>query len=417
MMSQRCRLGLLGLACITPFTAPRAQVLDQVFPQGVPGYGTAPGVTVLSRLHPEFDSRGIHYGGLTISPDISIGAGYDSDPNGVAAPSAIGLLQPSLRIEDPILGLGAYASGSFSQYPRDPSQNTRNLTAGIGLDIPLGPDTLTMGGAHLVIDETALGLDSIALTAPAKISVNDFRATSKINLGMLEITPGFGVTSEAFGAALLNNVLLSQTYQNRTVLHQSLQLVADPSGVLDYTMLFRVNEAHYAAPLADGAAADSTTVESLAGISTRASGLWHARILAGIAHRIFADRVTPSQTTPVIELGLDWMPDELTSLDLGITRSIDLSTASGLISSTLTTVDLAMAEEYFRNLILTGELIGQHAQGNGVNQTLYAAKAGMTLHLSREFSVSAHYQFEDTTGVLGRTVHDNLVTAAIEWTP
>lgn len=400
-----------------PLAAPRAQVLDQIFPQGVPGYGAMPGVTVLSRLHPDFASRGISYGSFTLLPDLSAGLGYDSHPNGVAAASPTAFLQPSLRVENPILGLGAYISGAFSQYSRDSNQDTRNLTAGAGFDLPLGQETLTMAAAHLLIDETALGLDSIALSAPARIAVNDFRAMSRIDLGIVEVTPGFGVTSEEFGSALLNGVLLPQSYQNRVILHQSMKLIAKPHGILDYTMLFRVNEARYAAPLANGPLADSTTVETLAGIATSGSSLWHARLLAGLAHRSFADARISSRTTPVIEMGLGWMPDELTSLDVLIARRIDLSTASNPLSSTLTTADLAVAEEYLRNLILTGEIIGQRTEGGGANQTLYAIKAGMILHLSREFSLSAQYQFEDTSGIPGHNPHDNLVTAALEWTP
>ncbi len=414
----------------------RAQVLDEVFPPGVPGYGATPGVTVLSRLHPEFTRRGVDYGALTIMPSLSAGGGFESSPNGVAAASASGVFTPSLRIADPLLGLGAYASGTFNRYAADPGQNTSDLTTGIGLAMPFGANTVTAGAAHLIIDETALGLNGLdvgtaTLAAPVKVSVNDFRAKASFDLGMIEVTPGLGATGERFGSASSDgtqsgavqfNAALPLSDQNRVVLHQSLALTAKPPGILDYTLLLRADEARYATPLANAAYENSTTAESLAGIATDTGGLWHARLLAGLAHQVFAGGITPSRTTPVIEFGLGWMPDELTALDLTVARRIDLSTATGALASTLTTGDVAIAEEYLRNLILTAELTAQNSQGGeGVgaeaHQRVIDARAGFIWRLSRETSVTADYRYETKSGTLARPAHDNLITMAVQWTP
>ena len=45
----------------------RAELLSDYFPAGVPGYGTAPGVTVASRARPEFDPPGVRAGSLPCS--------------------------------------------------------------------------------------------------------------------------------------------------------------------------------------------------------------------------------------------------------------------------------------------------------------------------------------------------------------
>jgi hypothetical protein len=411
----------LGLLVAAPLTMARAQVLDEVFPQGVPGYGATPGVTVLSRLHPDFMSRGIDYGALTVLPGLSVGGGYDSNPNGVAPPSAAATVTPSLRIADPLLGLGAYASGSVNRYAADPSQDTGNLTTGIGLDLPFGADSVTLGAAHLAIDETVLGIGTAALAAPVKVSVNDLRAKADFNLGMIEVTPGLGAEGERF-AGSPQAAGLPLANENRTLLHQSLALTAKPPGILDYTVLLRADEAQYAAPSAGSSSGDSTTLEGLAGIATDTGGLWHARLLAGLAHQSFAEAPLSSRTTPVIEFGLGWMPDELTALDLTFARRIDLSTAAGALASTLTTADFAMAEEYLRNLILTAELSAQSSQGNQgpgspVHQQVIDAEAGFVWHLSREISLTGQYRYETTSGTLVRPAHDNLVRMAIEWTP
>src|ERR1700693_2842098 len=57
----------------------RAELLPSYFPAGVPGYGEAPGVTVASRLRPDFDPPGVRVGSFLLHPQWAEGLGYDSN--------------------------------------------------------------------------------------------------------------------------------------------------------------------------------------------------------------------------------------------------------------------------------------------------------------------------------------------------
>jgi hypothetical protein len=70
---------LCGLAvgvfavCAVAYGSLRAELLSTYFPTGVPGYGAAPGVTVLSRARPEFDPLGVRAGSFMLYPKLEEG--------------------------------------------------------------------------------------------------------------------------------------------------------------------------------------------------------------------------------------------------------------------------------------------------------------------------------------------------------
>ena len=78
----------LLIGCLIPCGGARAQWLTSYFPQGVPGYDTGPGVTVLSRTRPEYDPLGMHAGDALIKPVLAESLGYDDNLFG--APRARG---------------------------------------------------------------------------------------------------------------------------------------------------------------------------------------------------------------------------------------------------------------------------------------------------------------------------------------
>ena len=51
----------------------------ELFPAGVPGYGEAPGVTVASRVRPDFDPPGVRVGSFLLRPRWAEGLGYDNN--------------------------------------------------------------------------------------------------------------------------------------------------------------------------------------------------------------------------------------------------------------------------------------------------------------------------------------------------
>src|SRR5450631_4820785 len=66
-------------ACAIAYGGVHAELLSSYFPTGVPGYGTAPGVTVASRERPDFDPLGMRLGSFVLHPQVEEGLGYDDN--------------------------------------------------------------------------------------------------------------------------------------------------------------------------------------------------------------------------------------------------------------------------------------------------------------------------------------------------
>src|SRR3954447_21210608 len=69
-----------ALAC----SGVQAELLSTYFPAGVPGFATEPGVTVRSRLRPEYEHAGSRLGSFALRPQLDQGWGYDSNVFGGA---------------------------------------------------------------------------------------------------------------------------------------------------------------------------------------------------------------------------------------------------------------------------------------------------------------------------------------------
>src|SRR5690348_11449671 len=70
-----CLTALGALAC----GGVRAQLLADYFPEGVPGYGTAPGVTVASRARPDYDPPGVRVDSFVLHPGMDESLGYNNN--------------------------------------------------------------------------------------------------------------------------------------------------------------------------------------------------------------------------------------------------------------------------------------------------------------------------------------------------
>lgn len=195
--------------------------MDALLPPGIPGFGAAQGVTILSRQHPEYESQGITIDGLNLSPAVTAGAGYDSAPNGAATGAAVLNFDPSLLVEDRQLGFGAYAAGAVSQYPNQDSQNTAGYTAALGERVVLPQHSITLAFARLRAQETGFALGALAFSKPVAFTVTALRGADEFATGMFTFKPELSATNTAFP---------SLPEEDRTDYRQGLTIVFSDGG-------------------------------------------------------------------------------------------------------------------------------------------------------------------------------------------
>ena len=137
------RIAAVIAGCAIAFGGVRAELLSSYFPAGVPGYGTAPGVTVASRERPDFDPLGFRLGGFVLKPQLTEGLAYDNNVFGGTDRIGSWILgtHPSLLVNSNWSrdSLGGYLGVDDLRYLDQPQQSRTDWTASVGGTLAVGP--------------------------------------------------------------------------------------------------------------------------------------------------------------------------------------------------------------------------------------------------------------------------------------
>ena len=377
--------------------------LDSLLPVDVPGYGSIPGVSILSRVQPEYAPVGINYGSLSFAPVIDAGGGFDSNPNGIAGDSGVLNLRPSLLATDVRLGFGAYAAGDFSNYPKASVQNTAGYTVALGEEALLPRETLILSAALVGTQETGFGFNALTLSAPVDATVKDLRGSDEFVLGMLTLTPRVSVSNYNFAG---------YSFQNRTDYRQSLTAEFTPGGPARFVTLLQATESQY-----QDHVFNANTYDALAGVADQATGLWQFRLLGGIATRQPA--VGSSLAAPIVEASLSWMPSGIDSVSFDLAREIDDPDQESAEGYTVSEAGISLAHEYLRNVIITGSGKIGHAVyfDSPLVETLFNVLTEINWHLNRALAVNASYAFNDRQANDLPAANEHIITMGVTWTP
>jgi len=395
---------LLAPACLAAATHGAAALeLDTLLPSSVPGFGAAPGVSILGRLHPEYQSLGINLGGVSLSPQLQAGAGYDSAPNGTAGGSPFGRLTPSLTVTDQALGLGAYVAGAAEQEFDEPAENTAGYTLALGERAQYAADVFSAGLAQLRLQETGFALNTFAPGKPVSVTATEIRLGDTRDLGMFTITPEFSIDQARFAGLAA---------EDSTNYHQGLTIEFSSGAPARFVTYLHATETQVR-----NASLNANTYEALFGFADTADDLWDLRLLAGFAARDPA--VGDILMAPVLEASLDWMPGDLDSLSFSIEREIDDPEQESANGYTLTGATFSIAHEYLRNVIMTGSFHAEHAAyfSTPLEETIFNAEAAITWHLNRAVALAADYQFNDRQANFLSAANENVFTCNVIWTP
>jgi hypothetical protein len=375
--------------------------LDSLLPSGIPGFGNFPDMTVTSRLKCCDQTQGIEFAGVTISPSISAGLGYDSAPNGAAGGSAAFNFAPSILIADKTIGLGAFAGLQANSYPQNSVQGGSNYTIGIGEKAVLPQNTFNFAAALLRSQQTGFALEPAPTPAATSLTGTALRASDDFARGMIIITP------ELSYIRATSNTAAGQS-ATETAAGARLQII--PDGVLH--IIAYVHATHLAYSAAGQNGWDYT---GLAGIADDEEGLWNFRLLGGFTARVPATGA--AVTLPVIEAAADWLPDDLTSLEFSAAHEIDDPDRIDTASYTITEAKLRITHEYLRNIILTAGASVTHAAffATPLIETITQTDAAIAWRLNSFLKLSADYEFNDRQANHLRAANEHVATLSLAW--
>jgi hypothetical protein len=413
--SRKRKTALAALLLLAP-TA-QAQSIGDLLPIAVPGFAIAPGVTALSRLHQSNQVNGIKFGifpdDLIIYPSVTAGAGLDTAPSPGQSATAITSAQPAVRITDAALGLVAFASADISRYPADATANATDITAGLGLAVPIGAATVTLGAARIMTQETALGTVQSGAAAPFGVALTEERSALRLPLGAFDLTTRI----------TLSDAALSRTggdapvpFRNRADFDASSELATATGGVLRLLTQVNLSATHYTGALFGAELSNATSIGWVGGVETAATGVVRLRAVAGMAYQQFA---APSSASiiPIGSIGLGWTPDGLISAEFDVSRQTGADTTLGTQGTPVTSAHGVVANEFTRDTVLRASLDARTGTVVGHQAREIDLAVGATWHWSRQFALVPSLSDAIRHNVPGSAPHEARAMLSLTWAP
>jgi hypothetical protein len=399
MRNGREWLVAICLLCSTP--GAQAQLLDQLFPEGVPGYGTEQGVTVRSRTRPDSEPLGIHLDSLMIRPLLGVSTGYND--NVLGGPAHRGaweiITQPSVLMgtENSLGSTGLFFSGNDVRYLGESSQNRTDGTAFVGGTINLGRDKLTIGGGYLAQHEDRTALDALPTDEPVAYSVENLRVSYAAALGRVTATPSIELNRWRFDNTTVFGVPVRESARNRSTAQAGMTLRYGWMSGRDLLWVNRVVTTHYDSPAAGVPTNNSNAWQTLVGVDYDDDTVWRYRLLGGVEYRQAAAAAVASQTTGIAEAEVTWSPTGMTTLRAAASRGVEDAAQTGLSSFTYSSVQLTVDHELLRNLLLNASATVRQAKFNqtGGQQIGAGFGTGATWLINRNVRLSLTYDFTD----------------------
>lgn len=405
--------GLAALVSALAMTQAGAQVLNTLFPEGVPGYGTQPGVTVLSRLRTDHDPAGIREGAFRLFPQLETTLGYDDNVMGGTSKkgSWVASTRPSLLLSSDWSrdAFGAYVALSDTRYPDQAAQGRTDGTVALGGSVDVGQDRLTLAGSYVATHQDRAQLDALPTDRPVGVTIADARVEYAIRSGRFVWTPHIAFAHWTYGNTTIMGAPVSQSYRNRDVLTGGMTLRYELAPLRNLVLVARATRQAYTSPGVTQPAPDSTGLRLLAGLDYDDNAVWRYRLLFGIESRRFSNSAYRPHTGFTAEGELVWNPTGLTTIRATLLRGLEDAAQEGVAGFTYTAARIRIDHELTREILLHATAGLQEAvflQGGG-RQSGYAFGAGITWLINRSARLSATY---DGSGIQGAASGINPIT-------
>jgi hypothetical protein len=426
---------LLAATMLTWAGSARAQTTtDAYFPTGDTGYDQQLGVTVLSRLRPEYDAPGIHLGGFTIRPNLdqtifdnsNVNGGSDSEPSSRSwgsqtAASVSGQSDWSRN------SLAATVGVDHFQFFGLPSESYTDYNIGLSAGYTIGDNPLTASYSHQSYHELGTSIGTVQSETPQLNQTDSGELSYTFETGRFSFTPTLDFSAYRLGDITQNGVTQSQSYLDRDVVAGGVvtrYALTDKSHLL---FVVRGVDSIYNQTAAGQPSDNSTSELFLTGLDFQAESVWRYSLLVGVENRSFAASQYATETAPIAAATVVWTPTGVLTLTGTASRSIEDPTSAGTNGYVLNQARLVVDYELLRDVLLQARGGVQYAQYlQSGNQTNYSIGAGVTWLINRNLRLSLNEDYttqssaDSTSGNEDQLIadqsgayHQNLVEATL----
>jgi len=381
-----------------PFFA-HGQPIDVYVNSLVQGLGDQPGVTVGSRLHPDYDPTGIHAGLLTVLSSLDETIGYDDNVTGTPVGHGSPRIETNAKLNATVAtndsSLSTILSLDDIEFTKLSDQSYTNWNAGLFATHHFGHDELTFSATHNNQNQTPRDLDLPQLDHPIAYRFDDLKTDYTITEGHLQVQPVMDLQFYNFDNGRVLGVPYAQSYRDRTVYFPSISATYEFADRRRIVLVFRDANALYYNGLAGQPKQNFNDFSLLAGLSYDLDGVIGFRLLGGYEERDFLSHSYKTIKAPIVEGSVTWTPSGLTTVTGTVSRTIEDSAADDTVATTASQLSLKLDHELFRNVIVTAKFgfnSSQYAQ-NGGTTDLFRTGAGVTWLLNRSLRLEMDYMF------------------------
>lgn len=376
----------------------QAQLVDQYFTGGVPGFEQQGGLPVLSRPRPEYGLPPLDVHGYSVRAGLNQSLIHDSNVDGLPNGRSSFLIDTAPSVDVTRAGtrtqLGLSASLDDQRYFETPGQDRTDWNVGLGGRSVIGLGSASLGYAHFDSHEVTTQLGVIPSTTAIPVKQDDFRGGYNVDLGRFTVTPSVEDTRFRYGAGTALGVRLDESFLDRNVLTGGVTVHygEDPSrGVLVAVQGIATD---YQRTLPGFPSSSARSVLALGGVDYQSNGLFRYLLLAGVEHRAFVASQLAPVTTPVVEASVIWIPTGLTTVTTTVSRRIEDSVSGAVGSFTYSHARVVVDHELRRNVLLQARTDFQFAEYSlGGTQTSVGVGGGATLLLGPRVRITADYDF------------------------
>ena len=381
-----------------------AQSIDTFLPANVAGRDVEPGVTVLSRLRPDYDAKGLHIDNWVLSPTLTESAGENTNVQGYSTGSASAFIDTKATANLASQWLGDHFAADMLvedvAYLQQAHQSYTNWTTTLSATHDWGEDSATVAYSHLYLHQIASDFGALQADAPVAYQVDDLRAFTNLALSRFTLTPEIDLQYVRDDNASILGIPVSLDNQTRVIVTAGAELRYALTDQRALVVVGQAIETDYTQHLENQPSETSTSGRLLAGFDTTARGMWRARLLAGVEVRSFEAAQYATRWAPIIEGSLIWTPNGMTTATIALTRTIADPADNGVQGYTLSKANFTLDRELRRNLLGQVSLGFQYADPlqTGASQTNWLAGVSLTRLVNRRVRIVLSYDFDAQRG-------------------
>jgi hypothetical protein len=410
------------LLCAGSFVAWSAPVRAQTaagayFPTGNAGYDQQLGVTVASRLHPEYDEPGVRLGGFTIHPDLDQSIFDNSNVDGTAGfNSASWGSQTSGNLS----AQSNWSRNSLSesvgftndQYFSLPNDSYTNWHVGLGGGYTIGDNQLFANYNHAAYNQLGTTIGNARSSTPSLDTTDSAQLSYTFDLGRFAVTPSLDLSAYRYGEITTNGAQQSQSAFDHNVVAGGVVTRYELTGAAGLLFVAQGAQSNYINPQPGQPSNNTTNVLVLAGLDYQAKSVWRYSLLVGVESTHFAASEYGSNTSPIISADVVYTPTGVLTVTGSLTRLFEDTDTAGTNGYVLTQGNLVLDYELLRNVMLEGRAGFQYADYvQGGAQTAETVGCGVTWLVNRHVRLSLNDDYTNQSAPGGTVGTLNAVNA------